>query len=366
MTQYNKKLVLEDGSTFYGWGFGASGEALVEVVFNTSMVGYQEILSDPSYTGQAVVMTYPLIGNYGMCREDYEAERPTVSALVVREYEALPSNFRATETLGDAMERFGIVGLAGVDTRRLTRHIRNRGTCKGLITGGDTPDLLALARLATTPLPRDQVAQVSTGAVRRFPCRDARLHVAAIDCGIKGNIIRCLNARGCDVTLLPWNVTAREVLALNPDGVFLSNGPGNPENAQPTIALARRLRGKLPMFGICLGHQIIALSYGAKTYKLKFGHRGGNHPVKNVKTGKVEITSQNHSYAVDGASLEGTGLSVTHVNLLDGTVEGLENAQDWVFSVQYHPESAPGPQDSAYLFDQFIAMMEERRYAEAN
>ncbi len=366
MARYNRKLVLEDGTEFYGYGFGANRDTVAEVVFNTSMAGYQEILSDPSYTAQAVVMTYPLIGNYGICPEDYETDTPTASALIVREYNPEPSNFRCTQTLDQMMQKFGIVGLAGVDTRKLARHIRDRGTCKGYITDEETPHLLCVAKLATMPLHTDQVAQVSTHKAQAFPGENPRFHVVAIDCGIKHNIIRSLNARGCAVTLLPWDVTAQEVLNLHPDGVFLSNGPGDPENAQPTITLAKALRGKIPMFGICLGHQIIALSYGAKTYKLKFGHRGGNHPVKNVKTGKVEITSQNHSYAVDRDSLEGTGLTVTHVNLLDGTVEGMENRNDLVFSVQYHPESAPGPQDSTYLFDQFIAMMEERRYAEAN
>ncbi len=363
MPQYNRKLVLDDGTTFYGYGFGSQREVVAEVVFNTSMVGYQEILSDPSYTGQAAVMTYPLIGNYGMCMDDYETTTPTISALILREYNDEPSNFRAAETLGAVMERFGIVGLAGVDTRALTRHIRDKGTCKGLITQGEITHTEALAKLNAVSLPQDQVSRVSTGQVQRFPVDNPRFHIAAIDCGIKHNILRSLNARGCDVSLLPWDVTAQTVLDLHPDGVFLSNGPGDPEDAAPTIALAKELRGMVPIFGICLGHQIIALSYGAKTYKLKFGHRGGNHPVKNLKTGNVEITSQNHSYAVDRDSLEGTGLTVTHVNLLDGTVEGMENRKDWVFSVQYHPESAPGPQDSAYLFDQFIAMMEGRKNA---
>ncbi len=360
MRQYDRKLVLEDGTEFYGYGFGAEGERLVEVVFNTSMVGYQEILSDPSYTGQAVVMTYPLIGNYGICDDDYETAVPTISALVVRECSGEPSNFRAAETLARMMENYGIAGLAGVDTRQLTRHIRDKGTCKGLLTGGETSNLAAIAKLKTAMLPRNVVSRVSTGAIWRSPAENGRFHVVAVDCGIKHNILRSLNRRGCDVTIVPWNITAGEVLALRPDGVFLSNGPGDPQDVQPAIALARALRGKVPMFGICLGHQIIALSYGAKTYKLKFGHRGGNHPVKNLVTAKVEITSQNHSYAVDAASLAGTGLEVTHENLLDGTVEGLENKADRVFSVQYHPESAPGPQDSAYLFDQFTAMMEEK------
>ena len=355
---YDKKIILEDGTEFYGYGFGADRERLVEVVFNTSMVGYQEILSDPSYTGQAVVMTYPLIGNYGMCKEDYETFTPTVSAMIVREYNGEPSNFRSEETLEQVMIRYGIVGLAGVDTRQLARHIRDKGTCKGLITSAETPNLVGFSQLRTTALATDVVAQVSTGKAWESPAGERKFHVVAVDCGIKHNIIRSLNNRGCDVTVVPWTTTAQEVDGLQPDGLFLSNGPGNPEDAKPVIELVRALRGKYPIFGICLGHQIIALSYGAKTYKLKFGHRGGNHPVKNMQTGKVEITSQNHSYAVDAKTLEGTGLTVTHVNLLDNTVEGMKCAKDRIFSVQYHPESAPGPQDSAYLFDEFIAMME--------
>ena len=361
--EYDKKIILEDGTEFYGFGFGADSEKIVEVVFNTSMVGYQEILSDPSYTGQAVVMTYPLIGNYGMCADDYETNVPTISALIVREYNEQPSNFRAEESLEQVMQRYGITGIAGVDTRRLARHIRSKGTCKGLITQGTTPNLAGFARLRSTPLPTNQVAQVSTKGNWLSPAEHPKFHVVAVDCGIKHNIIRSLNQRNCNVTVVPWNIPGAEVEQLHPDGIFLSNGPGNPEDVTPVMELVRQLRGKYPIFGICLGHQIIALSYGAKTYKLKFGHRGGNHPVKNLITGKVEITSQNHSYAVDTESLAGTGLEITHVNLLDQTVEGLCCEKDHVFCVQYHPESAPGPQDSSYLFDEFIRRMEECSHA---
>ena len=360
---YNKKIILEDGAEFYGYGFGADRETTAEIVFNTSMVGYQEILSDPSYTGQAVVMTYPMIGNYGMCDDDYETKTPTISAMVVREYNDEPSNFRAEQTLQEVMRKYGIVGLAGVDTRALTRYIRDKGTGKALICDATMPNIVGVAMLKAAALRRDQVSQVSTKTPWVSPAGNARFHVVAVDCGIKHNIIRSLNRRGCDVTIVPWNVSSNELETLRPDGVFLSNGPGNPEDAKPVIELVRQLRGKYPIFGICLGHQIIALSYGAKTYKLKFGHRGGNHPVKNLLTGKVEITSQNHSYAVDGQSLDGTGLEVTHINLLDNTVEGLRCVDDRVFSVQYHPESAPGPQDSSYLFDEFIRRMEETRNA---
>ena len=360
---YNRKIILEDGGEFYGYSFGADREAIAEIVFNTSMVGYQEILSDPSYTGQAVVMTYPLIGNYGICADDFETKTPTITAMIVREYNDEPSNFRAMETLRDVMLKFGIVGLAGVDTRALARHIRDKGTCKALICDAAMPNIVGVAMLKTAAARRDQVSQVSTKIPWKSPAENARFHVVAVDCGIKHNIIRSLNRRGCDVTVVPWDISADALEALHPDGVFLSNGPGNPEDAKPVIELVRRFRGRYPIFGICLGHQIIALSYGAKTYRLKFGHRGGNHPVKNLLTGKVEITSQNHSYAVNAKSLDGTGLEVTHVNLLDNTVEGLRSEKDRVFSVQYHPESAPGPQDSSYLFDEFIRRMEECSHA---
>ena len=363
---YNKKILLEDGTEFYGYGFGDDREMIVEVVFNTSMVGYQEILSDPSYTGQAVVMTYPLIGNYGMCDDDFETPRPSISAMIVREYNEEPSNFRSTKTLEQVMREFGIVGIAGVDTRALARHIREKGTCKALITDAGLPDTVGAEKLRCAKLPTDQVAKVSPKEPLEFPTENARFHVVAVDCGMKRNIVRSLNARGCDVTVVSWVTPAGEIEKMAPDGIFISNGPGNPEDAKPVIDLVRQLRGKYPIFGICLGHQIIALAYGAKTYKLKFGHRGGNHPVKNLENGKVEITSQNHSYAVDAQTLAGTGLEVTHINLLDNTVEGQRSKDDRVFSVQYHPESAPGPQDSAYLFDEFISMMEEKGNAEKN
>ena len=360
---YDKKLILEDGAEFYGYGFGADRETVAEVVFNTSMVGYQEILSDPSYTGQAVVMTYPLIGNYGICPEDFETDRPGIRAMIVREQNNAPSNFRSVGTLEELLRSHEIAGLAGVDTRALARHIRDKGTCKGLLCDAATPNAQGLARLRAAVLPTDVVAQASCPKTWESPAGQRRFHVVAVDCGMKRNIVRSLNRYGCDVTIVPWDTTAEAVAALKPDGLFISNGPGNPEDAEPVIRLVRALRGSLPIFGICLGHQIIALAYGARTYKLKFGHRGGNHPVKNLQDGHVEITSQNHSYAVDTGSLEGTGLTVTHVNLLDNTVEGMKDAARRVFSVQYHPESAPGPQDSTYLFREFTRMMEETQDA---
>ena len=363
---YDRKIVLEDGRELYGWGFGARNETMLELVFNTSMVGYQEIVSDPSYTGQMVVMTYPLIGNYGITDEDYETGTPTIGGLIVRDYNDEPSNFRFTKTLAELLEENDIPGITGVDTRMLTRIIRNEGSQKVLLTAPETDREEAVARMKATELPRDQVARVS--CKKRWYSRTSRhkYDVVAVDCGIKHNIIRSLNARSCNVTVVPYTTTAEEILRLGPDGVFLSNGPGDPEDVEPVIQLIRQLRGKLPIFGICLGHQMISLAYGARTYKMKFGHRGGNHPVKNLETGRIEITSQNHSYAVDRASLEGTGLTLTHVNLLDDTAEGVCCKEDQVFSVQYHPESAPGPQDSAYLFDQFIAMMEQNKEGKKN
>lgn len=360
--QYDGKLVLPDGSEYLGCRFGAKEDQVCELVFNTSMVGYQEIVSDPSYTGQLVVMTYPIIGNYGVTDEDYETKIPTIGGLIVREYNDIPSNFRYTKTLSEILEDYNIPAIEGVDTRKLTRAIRDKGSCKALLTDRNVPKEEALARLNDTALPHDQVPSVS--CKKRWYARTSnhRYTVVAVDCGIKLNIVRSLNARGCNVTVVPYDTPAQVITDMEPDGVFLSNGPGDPEDVTPVIQLVRQLRGKFPIFGICLGHQMIALAYGGRTYKLKFGHRGGNHPVKNLATGKLEITSQNHSFAVDANSLTGTGLEVTHINLLDNTVEGLACQSDRVFSVQYHPESAPGPQDSGYLFDQFIAMMEEGKH----
>ena len=367
MAKLDRKIVLEDGSEYPGTGFGAPGDRVCEIVFNTSMVGYQEIVSDPSYTCQMVVMTYPLIGNYGVADEDYETRVPTIGALAVREYNDFPSNFRYTKTLGEVLDEYRIPGISGIDTRKLARSIRDYGSRKALLTGIDTPKEEALRILEETQIPRDVVSQVSCAKRWYSRTANAQYNVVAVDCGIKLNIIRCLNARGCNVTIVPYTITAQEVERMRPDGIFLSNGPGNPEDVGCVIELVRKLRGKYPIFGICLGHQIISLAYGAKTYKLKFGHRGGNHPVKDLRTGKVEITSQNHSYAVDPESLEKTDLTLTHLNILDNTVEGVECLRDRVFSVQYHPESAPGPQDSGHLFDRFIAMMkEEKRHAEKN
>jgi len=361
--EFNRKIILEDGQEYYGYGFGANKSVVLEIVFNTSMVGYQEILSDPSYTYQAVVMTYPLIGNYGMAEEDYERDIPTIGALIVREYNDEPSNFRGVSTLSEVMKTFDIPGIYGVDTRKLTRSIRDNGSCKVYITDTATTLEEGLKILKSTGIPHDSVPSVSCREITNFNIDAPKYHVVAIDCGMKMNIVRSLNKRGCKVTAVPWNISADTVLALSPDGIFISNGPGDPNDVPQTIATIKELIGKCPIFGICLGHQIISLAYGAKTYKLKFGHRGGNHPVRNLETNKIEITAQNHSYAVDADSLKRTNLSVTHINLLDNTIEGVKCDEDNVFSVQYHPESAPGPQDSAYLFDCFIKMMEGQNNA---
>ena len=361
MRAIDRKLVLEDGSEYSGYGFGAPGERVCEIVFNTTLAGYQEIVSDPSYTGQLVVMTYPLIGNYGITEEDFECKYPSLGALAVYDYNDTPSNFRYTRTLSELLEENGIPAISGIDTRRLTRSIRDLGSRRVLITAAGTPTEQALEIIRATPVPHDSVARVSSR--KRWYARTAnpKFHVVAIDCGMKLNIVRSLTAAGCNVTVVPYHTDAETIAALRPDGVFLSNGPGDPEDVTEVIETIRALRGRVPLFGICLGHQLIALAYGAKTYKLKFGHRGGNHPVMNLETGKIEMTSQNHSYAVDEDSLAGTGLVVTHRNLLDGTVEGQRCAADRVFSVQYHPESAPGPQDSAYLFAEFLQSMKETK-----
>ena len=360
---FNRKLILEDGSEYFGFGFGDTADKICEIVFNTSPVGYQEILSDPSYTYQAVVMAYPLIGNYGIAADDFETQTPTIGGLIVRDYNDIPSNFRSIKTLSQVMKEYSIPGVYGVDTRKLVRSIRDLGSRLVLITNVDTPIEKGLEMIKNYIPARDAVSKVSRKQVCKYAGVDAKYRVVAIDCGMKQNIVRSLNKKGCDVTVVPWNTTADEIIHLKPDGIFISNGPGDPTDATPVIEVVKQLHGKYPIFGICLGHQIISLAYGATTYKLKFGHRGGNHPVKNLLSGKIEITSQNHSYAVDEKSLENTPLTVTHKNILDNTVEGVECVSDKIFSVQYHPESAPGPQDSEYLFDRFINLMEVEKNA---
>ena len=362
MREWNRKLVLEDGSEYYGYCFGSSVDRVCEIVFNTSMSGYQEIVSDLSYTDQMVVMTYPLIGNYGMAEDDYECKFPSIGGLCCYDYNDTPSNFRWVKTLSESLEEYNIPGISGIDTRKLTRSIRDLGSRRVLITSPDTQVEKALEIIAATPVPHDAVSRVSCKKRWYSRTADARYNVVAIDCGMKLNIVRSLNRCGCNVTVVPYNTSVEEILYMKPDGVFLSNGPGDPTDVVEVIETVKALRGKTPIFGICLGHQILSLAYGGETYKLKFGHRGGNHPVKNLQTGKIEITSQNHSYAVVPESLENTPLTVTHINLLDNTVEGVACEEDRAFSVQYHPESAPGPQDSRYLFRQFIQLMEEGKH----
>ena len=361
MKQFDRKLILEDGSEYYGYAFGGSSQRVCEVVFNTSMVGYQEIISDPSYTYQAVVMTYPLIGNYGITDEDFESKNMTIGGLIVRDYNDMPSNFRYTKTLSELLEENDIPGIYGIDTRQLTRSIRDFGARRALITGVDTTARQGVEIIKNTPVPTDAVSKVSCRKRWYSRTSNHKYNVVAVDCGIKLNIIRSLNKVGCNVTIVPFDTAAEEIEFMKPDGIFLSNGPGDPEDAAPVIETVKKLKGKYPIFGICLGHQIIGLAYGGKTYKLKFGHHGGNHPVKNLQTGKIEITSQNHNFAVDAKSVEGTGLEITHLNILDNTVEGQECLKDKVFSVQYHPESAPGPQDSFYLFNKFLDAMKEAK-----
>lgn len=363
----NRKLILEDGSVYEGYGFGDDSERVLELVFNTSMVGYQEIISDPSYTDQAVVMTYPLIGNYGINEEDYESQNPTIGGLVVREYNDDPSNFRSSHTLNEVMIKYEIVGIYGVDTRQITRKLRDKGSMKAMITDIEVNNDDALGILNMVELSHNAVSRVTSKSIWKADMvspilkpsmlAERKLHVVAIDCGMKQNILRSLLGKGLKVTVVPYDTDVETIEALKPDGIFISNGPGDPEDAVPVIEAVRELKGRYPIFGICLGHQILSLAYGARTYKLKFGHRGGNHPVKNLNTGKIEITSQNHSYAVDADSIASTSLEITHINLLDNTIEGVCCTRDRAFGVQYHPESCQGPQDSDYLFDQFIDNM---------
>ena len=379
---YDRKLVLPDGTEYYGFAFGGDpgaqaadgsftgaqdadsaslpGCSILELVFNTSMAGYQEILSDPSYTGQAVVMSYPLIGNYGMAEDDYESGALRPGALIVREYNPRPSNFRSISSLGDVMREQGVPGLWGIDTRNLVRRLRTDGSMMAAVAPASLPLKEILPVLREARPSTDTVPSVSISRAQFIPAEEPKFHIAVIDCGVKRNILREMHRGGADLTVLPWNTTAEQIRALKPDGVFISNGPGDPADVPETEETIRNLIGNVPVFGICLGHQLIARAMGAATYKLHFGHRGGNHPVKNLLTGKVEITSQNHSFAVDEATLPGTGLAVTHRNLLDNTVEGLACPERSVFCVQYHPESCPGPQDSSYLFLEFFRMMQER------
>lgn len=359
MYSFDKKLILEDGSVYKGYGFGSDEEMTGEVVFNTAMTGYQETISDPSYNGQIITFTYPLIGNYGINRDDYETINPSIKGIVTREICKKPSNFRSRNTLDKVLEELGIPGISGVDTRSFAKRIRDYGTVKGVIVDivKDTEEVVK--KLRETTLPRDQIAQVSTKKSFVSPGRGKR--VVLMDLGMKSGILRELNSRDCDIVIVPHNTPYKEILRQNPDGIMISNGPGNPEDVPESIETIRNLIGKVPIFGICMGHQLISLAAGARTYKLKFGHRGANQPVKNLITGKVDLTSQNHGYAVDIHSLKDTELELTHISVNDGTCEGVRHRKYPVFSVQYHSEASPGPHDSNYLFDEFLENMEKNR-----
>jgi carbamoyl-phosphate synthase small subunit len=370
------KLALEDGTILNGSSFGAEGERLGEVVFNTSMTGYQEILTDPSYRGQIVTMTYPLIGNYGVNPEDTEARGPQAEGFVVREASRIRSNYRSTEDLGTYLKRAGVVGIEGVDTRYLARRLRDKGALRGVISTVDLDDASLVKKAKESPemSGRDLVKEVTPkeafawsertdgplSPVALPPAAPDLYRVVTVDYGVKYSSLRHLARLGCRLTVVPATTTAREILDSKPDGVFLSNGPGDPAALGYAAACVRELAGKVPIFGICLGLQIIGHALGGKTFKLPFGHHGGNHPVQDLRTKKVEITAQNHGFAVDPGSLGKTGLSVTHINLNDKTVEGLEHSSLPIFCVQYHPEAGPGPHDTLYLFRKFIQLMADR------
>ncbi len=348
---FDRKIVLEDGSEYFGYGFGYECERVCELVFNTAMLGYQEIVSDPTYTYQAVVMTYPLIGNCGTADDDFETKVPTLGGLVVREYNDVPSNFRATKTLAEVMEDYKIPGISGPDTRELTRKIRDNGTCKVLFTSVDTPKEKAIDILNSTEIPTDAVEKVS--CKKRWYSRTANMkyNVVAIDCGIKLSLIRTLNSKGCNITVVPYDTTAEEVMKMKPDGIYISDGPGNPEDVQPVIELVKTLKGKCPIIGVGLGHEIIGLAYGAKTYKMKFGHRGCNHSVRSLINNTLRNHLQNHGYAVDADSISGTELEITHLNVFDKTVEGISCEKDNVYGVQYLPS------ECSTFYERFINLM---------
>lgn len=357
-------LVLEDGRTFRGLSFGAEGETFGEMVFNTSMSGYQEILTDPSYAGQLVCMTYPLIGNYGVNEEDTESRRPWVEGFVVREASKVASNWRSSETLDSYLKRHKIVGIEKIDTRALVRYIRDKGAMRAAISSVDLDENSLLEKVLASPEMnnRELASAVTVTESFDYPATsEEKYHVVAYDFGVKTNSLREFAKFGCKITVVPAETSAEEVLALKPDGIFLSNGPGDPASMKKTVEEIKKLTTEnVPMFGICLGHQILGQVFGGETYKLKFGHRGGNQPIMDLTTRKVEITSHNHGFAVNAESLP-ADVEVTHVNLNDNTVAGLRHKTLPVFSVQYHPESAPGPHDSEYLFTRFIELMEAKK-----
>ncbi len=361
----NAILMLEDGRAFHGTSFGAGGETFGEMVFNTSMSGYQEILTDPSYAGQIVCMTYPLIGNYGVNEADSESRRPWAEGFVVREASRVASNWRSTETLDSYLKRHEIVGIERIDTRSLVRHIRDKGAMRSAISTVDLDEKSLLEKILSSPemKNRELASKVTIEKSFEYETNDGaeKFHVVAFDFGVKTNSLREFAKFGCRLTVVPAETSAAEILALKPDGIFLSNGPGDPSSMKTVVEEIKKLAAQnVPMFGICLGHQILGQAFGGKTFKLKFGHRGGNQPIKDLTTGKIEIAAHNHGFAVDEKSLP-LDVEVTHVNLNDNTVAGLRHKSLPVFSVQYHPESAPGPHDSEYLFERFIQLMEKEK-----